>query len=57
MAQWLQIHRETLEKPEMLRIAQHCRISIEQALVGCLRVWFWFDTHTRDGRHTGGGVR
>ena len=46
---YMTLDRETLDKPEFSRIARELSISRGDAVLGVLRVWFWFDEHSTTG--------
>lgn len=50
---WLKLEKITPDKVELIAIAAALKISRGDALLGCLRVWFWFDDHTLNGRGRG----
>ena len=52
---YLTLDRETLDKPEFSRIAKTIGITRGDAVLGVLRVWFWFDEHSTRGLVEGVG--
>ena len=46
---WLKIEHDTLDKPEVMHIANILGIDLDSAFGKCVRVWRWFDLHTKDG--------
>lgn len=50
---WIAIERATIDKPELLRIARKLKLSSDAVLGKLVRLWFWFDSHSVDGRVDG----
>lgn len=50
---WIPIERATLEKPEVLEIAEVLGLDPDTVIGKLLRVWFWFDEQTENGNAVG----
>ena len=46
---WIKVEKNTPNKPEVYHIAEVLGIDRANALLGCLRVWIWFDERTVNG--------
>jgi hypothetical protein len=47
---WIKLEHATLDKPEVLELAELLTLSHGDALLLCLRFWIWADQQSRDGR-------
>jgi hypothetical protein len=50
---WIKLEHATLDKPEVLELAELLSMSHGDALLLCLRFWVWADQQSRDGRLSG----
>jgi hypothetical protein len=48
---WIKLEHATLDKPEVLELAELLHVSHGDALLLCLRFWVWLDQQSRNGRH------
>ena len=46
---WIKFETTTLDKPEVFDMAAYLGIDPDAVVGKCLRVWSWFDSHSRDG--------
>ena len=46
---WINVEKNTPDKPEMKRIARECGVTNADAFIGWFRVWVWLDSETADG--------
>jgi hypothetical protein len=46
---WIKFETTTLDKPEVFEMAAELAIDPDAVVGKCLRVWSWFDSHSRDG--------
>ena len=46
---WIKVQKDTPEKPEVQAIAFRLGIDPDAVVGKLVRVWSWFDTHTKDG--------
>jgi hypothetical protein len=47
--QGLLIEEDLLQVPEFYQLAELLNVSRDAVIGKCLRLWFWADTHARDG--------
>lgn len=50
---WIKIEEATLDKPEVLAMAEMLGTSADDVVGKLLRVWFWFDKQSLDGYASG----
>ena len=50
---WIKLEHATLDKPEVLELAELLNLSHGDTLLLCLRFWVWLDQQSRDGRLIG----
>ena len=46
---WIKVEHATVDKPEVLAMADLLEISADDVLGKLIRVWIWFDTQSRNG--------
>lgn len=49
---WIKVEHATIDKPEVLQMADLLEVSADDVLGKLIRVWAWFDLQSRDG-HAG----
>ena len=47
--EWIKVELDISEKPEVLQIATELNISPFQVVGMLIKVWSWFDRHTKNG--------
>src|SRR5690606_40068409 len=51
--EWIKVERGTAEKPEIMKLARELQIGRDLVLGKLVRLWWWFDANSVDGRVDG----
>ena len=49
MSHWIKVEKCTIDKPEVMDMAEMLAISQEAAVGHCIRFWCWCDDHQKNG--------